>query len=53
MIFQHHNDCSKLIKCERVEYTDFFDETCQDGTLFNQDLQVYDWADNVVCKTST
>ena len=56
MFFPHPTDCSKLIKCERVENTDFYDEiiqTCPGGTLFNPDLQVCDWAHNVVCKTYT
>ena len=54
IFYPHPTDCNKLIKCELIENTDQYTtiiQTCPGGTLFNPDLQVCDWPQNVVCKT--
>ena len=49
-------DCNKFLKCERIENTDTYTETvetCPGGTLFDPNLSLCNWPQNVICQTYT
>ena len=49
----HPTDCSKFLQCEKSTTGALIETeiTCPGGLLFNSNLNVCDWAQNVVCTT--
>lgn len=49
-VHPHETDCAKYYQCDHGHRFD--DQSCPDGLLFNPELLVCDWPENVECATS-